>query len=147
MSTEAQKRASTNYNRKQDNIMIRPNKEEGTAIRAAAVAAGQSVQAYILQAVRERMGRERSAEATRDALQPLQGGGMSGIGMYGQGVQEGVRGLPEGPGGGTASPGVISISADQAGDTSLPSCPISHTQDFSDISEIELDPEDDIYPF
>lgn len=36
MSTEAQKRASTNYNRKQDNIMIRPAKEEGAAIRAAA---------------------------------------------------------------------------------------------------------------
>ena len=29
MSTDAQKRASTNYNRKQDNIMIRPSKEEG----------------------------------------------------------------------------------------------------------------------
>ena len=52
MSTEAQKRASTNYNRKQDNIMIRPSKEEGTAIRAAAAAAGMSVQAYVLQAVR-----------------------------------------------------------------------------------------------
>ena len=36
MSTEAQKRASTNYNRKQDNIMVRPTKEEGAAIRAAA---------------------------------------------------------------------------------------------------------------
>ena len=52
MSTEAQKRASTNYNRRQDNIMIRPNKEEGAAIRAAAAAAGMSVQAYVLRAVR-----------------------------------------------------------------------------------------------
>ena len=68
MSTEAQKRASTNYNRKQDNIMIRPTKEEGATIRAAAASAGQSVQAYVLQAVRERMEREQT-----------QGGGGSGI--------------------------------------------------------------------
>ena len=40
MSTEAQKRASTNYNRKQDNIMVRPTKEEGAAIRAAAAWSG-----------------------------------------------------------------------------------------------------------
>lgn len=65
MSTEAQKRASTNYNRKQDNIMVRPNKEEGAAIRAAAAAAGQSVQGYILQAVRERMEREQSPGHTQ----------------------------------------------------------------------------------
>ena len=55
MSTDAQKRASTNYNRKQDNIMIRPNKEEGATIRAAAAAAGKSVQGYVLEAVREKM--------------------------------------------------------------------------------------------
>lgn len=54
-STEAQKRASTNYNRKQDNIMVRPSKEEGAAIRAAAATAGQSVQSYVLDAVRRRM--------------------------------------------------------------------------------------------
>lgn len=57
MSTDAQKRASTNYNRKQDNIMIRPSKAEGAAIRAAAAAAGKSVQGYVLEAVREKMGR------------------------------------------------------------------------------------------
>ena len=60
MSTEAQKRASTNYNRRQDNIMIRPNKEEGAAIRAAASAAGMSVQAYVLRAVRVWMEHERA---------------------------------------------------------------------------------------
>lgn len=60
MSTEAQKRASTNYNRKQDNIMVRPNKEEGAEIRAAAAAAGKSVQGYVLEAVREKMKRERA---------------------------------------------------------------------------------------
>ena len=60
MSTEAQKRASTNYNRRQDNIMIRPSKEEGAAIRAAAAAAGMSLQAYILQAVRGWMEHEQA---------------------------------------------------------------------------------------
>ena len=59
MSTEAQKRASTNYNRKQDNIMIRPNKEEGAAIRTAAAAAGMSLQAYVLRAVRAWMEHEQ----------------------------------------------------------------------------------------
>ena len=66
MSTEAQKRASTNYNRKQDNIMIRPTKEEGAAIRAAAAKARQSVQAYVLQAVNERMEREQPEEQVQE---------------------------------------------------------------------------------
>lgn len=55
--SEAHKRASNKWNSSRDNIMIRPDKEEGQAIRAAAANAGQSVQAYVLQAVRERMGR------------------------------------------------------------------------------------------
>ena len=58
MSTEAQKKASTEYNKRRDNIMVRPTKEDGVKIRTAAAAAGQSVQAYILQAVAERMKRD-----------------------------------------------------------------------------------------
>ena len=54
-STEAQKRAVANYQRKQDNIMIRPTKEEGAMIRQAAADAGMSVQAYILEAIRAYM--------------------------------------------------------------------------------------------
>ena len=54
--SEAHKRASAAYNRRQDNIMIRPSKEEGAAIRSAAAAAGKSVQAYILEVLRERTG-------------------------------------------------------------------------------------------
>ena len=38
--TEAQKRGNAAYNRRQDNIMIRPSKDKGGAIRAAAAAAG-----------------------------------------------------------------------------------------------------------
>ena len=44
---------------KLDQIMIKPYKEEGQRIRTAADQAGQSVTAYILQAVRERMEREK----------------------------------------------------------------------------------------
>lgn len=43
------------YQAKLDEIKIRPYKEEGQKIRAAAKEAGESVQAYILEAVRERM--------------------------------------------------------------------------------------------
>lgn len=60
MATEAQKRASINYNKRQDNIMIRPSKDEGSEIRQAAANAGQSVQGYILQAIKERMERENT---------------------------------------------------------------------------------------
>lgn len=55
MRTEAQIRASTNYNRKMDSITIRPSKEEGARIRQAAADAGVSVSKYILDAVRDRM--------------------------------------------------------------------------------------------
>lgn len=46
--SDAHKRASYKYNAGRDNIMIRPSKEDGQQIRTAAAAAGQSVQAYIL---------------------------------------------------------------------------------------------------
>ena len=53
--TEAQKRGNAAYNRRQDNIMIRPNKDEGRRIRSAAARHGQSVQRYILDTLRARM--------------------------------------------------------------------------------------------
>ena len=56
--TDAHNRASAKWNASRDNIMVRPTKEEGQKIREAAANAGQSVQAYILQAVRERMAGE-----------------------------------------------------------------------------------------
>ncbi|MEG1390958.1 MAG: DUF1778 domain-containing protein [Angelakisella sp.] len=55
--SEAKKRANIAYNKRQDSITIRPSKEEGAVIRQAAETAGQALQAYILQAVRERMER------------------------------------------------------------------------------------------
>ena len=69
--TEAQKRGNAAYNRRQDSITIRPNRQDGAAIRAAAAAAGQPVQVYIKQACFERMQRDgfTPPEAT-DADQP-----------------------------------------------------------------------------
>ena len=48
------------YQATRDAIMIRPSKETGQEIRTAAADAGQSVQAYILQAVRDRMSRDKT---------------------------------------------------------------------------------------
>ena len=54
--SESQIKARVNYNRRQDNIMIRPSKDEGARIRQAAADAGMSVQAYILDTLRARIG-------------------------------------------------------------------------------------------
>ena len=59
MPVSPRKRQSNDkYNAKCDRISARPMKSVGAAIRAAAKAAGQSVQAYVLQACAERMTRE-----------------------------------------------------------------------------------------
>lgn len=59
MSTDAKRAGNARHMEKLGRIDLRPYKEEVETIRAAAVAAGQSTSAYILQAVRERMERER----------------------------------------------------------------------------------------
>lgn len=58
MSTPAKLEGNARHAAKLDRIVIQPYKEEGERIRAAAAAAGQSVQGYILDAVRTRMERE-----------------------------------------------------------------------------------------
>lgn len=58
MTSEAKLKANAKYIATLDRIVIQPKKEAGQQIRDAAAGAGQSVQAYILQAVRERMQRE-----------------------------------------------------------------------------------------
>lgn len=57
MSTEAKRAGNARHAAKLDRIELKPYKDEGERIRAAAAAAGQSVQGYILDAVRERMGK------------------------------------------------------------------------------------------
>ena len=58
--SEAKKRNNANYTAKCDYINLRPLKPEGAQISQAAADAGQSLQGYILQAVRERMERDKA---------------------------------------------------------------------------------------
>ena len=60
MSTDAQRAAVLRHQAKLDRIVIQPSKEEGMKIRQAAANVGQSVQGYILQAIKERMERENT---------------------------------------------------------------------------------------
>ena len=46
------------YQANRDSIMLRPSKEDGKIIRAIAAKSGKSVQAYVLQAIWEKMERE-----------------------------------------------------------------------------------------
>ena len=62
--SEAHKKASAKWNSSRDNIRIRPDRETGSAIRAAAAADGLSIQQYILQAVREYM--ENHGQSVRE---------------------------------------------------------------------------------
>ena len=57
------KKAATNarYQAKLDRIVLQPLKEEGAEIRAAAAAAGDSVQGYCLSAIREKMEHDKRA--------------------------------------------------------------------------------------
>ena len=56
MSTDAKRRGNAAYQKRQDALTIRPSKAEGAHIRAAAAAAGMSVQAFILDTLRARIG-------------------------------------------------------------------------------------------
>ena len=60
MSTDAKRAGNARHQAKLDRIVIQPSKEEGMKIRQAAADAGQSVQGYILQAIKERMERENT---------------------------------------------------------------------------------------
>lgn len=73
MPVSPRKRQSNDkYNAKCDRISARPMKSVGAAIRAAAKAAGQSVQAYVLQACAERMTREGQPLELPDGEAPVE---------------------------------------------------------------------------
>lgn len=75
--SEAHKKASYKYNASRDSITIRPERSKGAAIRAAAAAAGQSLQGYILQAVRARMEQEgRPLEIEQTPAESGEEGGL-----------------------------------------------------------------------
>lgn len=58
MATQAHNAANVRYNKRMDAIMLRPDKDTGARIRAAAQAAGQPLQRYILDAVLSRMAQD-----------------------------------------------------------------------------------------
>ena len=60
MVSENKRKSLDAYNATCDYISLRPKKERGLEIRAAAKAAGQSLQGYILEAVQERMDRDKN---------------------------------------------------------------------------------------
>ena len=71
MSTDAKRAANAAYQRRQDALTVRPSRADGAAIRAAAAAAGQSTQAWILRACFEQMQRDGfTPPAVTDADQP-----------------------------------------------------------------------------
>ena len=57
--SEAHKKASAKWNNSRDSITIRPDRETGAAIRAAAAAAGMSIQQFILAALGAFMGKDK----------------------------------------------------------------------------------------
>lgn len=68
---EYKRRGNDRYNATCDYISLRPKKPIGAAIRAAAKAAGQSVQGYVLQACADRMKGEGMPLELPDAAQNL----------------------------------------------------------------------------
>lgn len=65
--SDAKRAANAAYQRRQDALTVRPSKDTGAQIRAAAAAAGQSAQAYILQACAERMQRDGFTSSPADS--------------------------------------------------------------------------------
>lgn len=66
MSTDAKRRGNAAYQKRQDALTIRPSRAEGAHIRAAAAEAGQSVQRFILDTLRARIGTPPEDEGTND---------------------------------------------------------------------------------
>lgn len=56
--SESKRRNNDVYNSKCDYIAIKPLKPVGADIRTAAAESGQSVQGYVLQAIRDKMARD-----------------------------------------------------------------------------------------
>ena len=128
--SEAKKAADKRHMEKLDNIMIRPYRKEGEAIRAAAAAANQSIQGYILQAVRERMEHER-ARTVHDDL-PADGVGSEDVHRVTKSATEGT--------GDSDDAGKVSVFLDDE-DTLQTVVGASPTQDEKS-SPSELSPDD-----
>lgn len=74
MAISEKKRISYDaYNSKCDRISVQPLAAVGADIRTAAAAAGQSVQGYILQAIRDKMAADGFQPAAEWPCQPTEG--------------------------------------------------------------------------
>lgn len=93
--SEAKKAADKRHMDKLDNIMVRPYREEGAAIRAAAAAAGMSVQRYILCAVRAWMEKDLTGAIPPDASPAVSPEGMRAGSMSIPGSGFNISGSPE----------------------------------------------------
>ena len=60
--SEAKRRGTDKYTAKCDRSTLKPIQAEGSAVRDAAKTAGQSLQGYILQAVRQKMRADAAGE-------------------------------------------------------------------------------------
>lgn len=69
LSTDAKRAGNLRHQSKLDRIVIQPYKEDGLRIRNAASEAGQSVQAFILDAVFNRLGPSETALGSPGAVQ------------------------------------------------------------------------------
>lgn len=71
LSTDAKRAGNIRHQSKLDRIVIQPYKEDGQRIRSAANQAGQSIQAYILDAVFNRIAQDETApESATEATAP-----------------------------------------------------------------------------
>ena len=70
MRTEAQKRARKAYESKQHYINVRTTYHTANLIKAEAARHGQSLTAYILQAAKERMARDKQARKAAEQEPP-----------------------------------------------------------------------------
>ena len=93
MAVSARKRLNNDkYNAKCTQINLKPLTPEANAIKAAAKASGQSIQGYILQAVRERMAKE-GQPLTLDDLPGADSAGGDSVKPSNAGKKGDYRGL------------------------------------------------------
>ena len=88
--TEAQKRAQKHYMEKFSIARVRMDRDKYEAIQTAAAAAGQSVNAYINQAIDARM--EAPVEAQRDGVVSLHSESAGSGGGSADGYRQGLHG-------------------------------------------------------
>lgn len=139
MPTQAKKDGNARHIAKLDVIKIQPYKEEGATIRAAAANAGKSVQGYILEAIREKMERERTATVptspqTATAPQATEGtGGVVSVSTPPVQSENGISGSPSltPPDSNTGASTTQGAFDHESGDKSRPYLPVPPYEDDS----------------